>query len=1010
MRTALMLLSLILAGVSFLASPKDLWALDKVVYEEALSLPTNIPRSTVEVALQGRAFLHAIKKEALAIPERRSLLLQVDEEDLPAITALLYQVEISTSLDESGKNLHALITSKRDPNALELARLTLRNPELLAASRYCLEKIGDILVSFDQHWPKARFFSDRDAKISIQHYSAETSAWTNAVWQRLTDNLHALLIAHQAITPAVDGWFTQEKFLKSLEEANQKLPNDPLILTLLAEAELRNGSPHQAIDHCSQCLKINPQAIRARYIRALAHWNLQQLGLAENDLSVAILKIKPQETAREDLLLALRARGAVRLLLGRYQGMCVDFETACSFGDCDGLRHARLLEHCVPGQPTIDRPHTAIAELEPWVTKEALTPKELPTDKLEPKAPSAANNIQQKVVNKEPINIKNEKSVLSKEDSNRKDLEQKNKTKALDATINPDEKEKLLAQGNLDSKNVSKKNDAKPNNLDNTKKESDNTKDNLKSVREFKSDPIKDGSAKNKIDLANLKKETENQKSEKFATTKKLPLEFKNSSAKRRHFAWFWKPETELNKKNTILTYADNSKNTNLNITLSPRRSYFPWIWSLNSTQKKELERLKVALTNEQLPKTQDTKKELPQDDLSAPIKEKSSPRKSFVWSWQPEAKLAIRNLYGAEPKKEEAKKEVIATSEKPDSNQDPQTTTTHLNDTPKEEAEISTDKKAQPSPKSTELAQEPKAKEEPKVAKTNLDSKPAAKNLPKNLGEKAGEKPIDAPKKPLEDAPKDSSQATTTDKLGPRASEKTAATQDAKEASLDSKDVSLDSKKDGGLESKDNGVNPKDTSLNSKDSSQAKDNAVDSKKDSKETPGTAKNEPNEAEPAIALEPLEKTSSSDSGEKIGEKPTDAPKTSSDDTPKDSPKSLATTTDKLGPRASEKTAATQDAKEASLDSKDVILDSKDNGVNLKDTSLNSKDSSQAKDNALDSMKDSKDAPGTAKNEPNEAEPAIALEPLEKTSSSDSGEKIGEKPTDAPKTSSDDTPKD
>ena len=83
MRTLPLILSLILGFITFCASPKTIVAADEVVYEEAVRLPNDIPQHTVEIALKGRAFLHAIKKQAQIIPERRNLLLQVDMDDFP---------------------------------------------------------------------------------------------------------------------------------------------------------------------------------------------------------------------------------------------------------------------------------------------------------------------------------------------------------------------------------------------------------------------------------------------------------------------------------------------------------------------------------------------------------------------------------------------------------------------------------------------------------------------------------------------------------------------------------------------------------------------------------------------------------------------------------------------------------------------------------------------------------------------------------------------------------------
>ncbi|MBQ7585045.1 MAG: hypothetical protein IJU40_02200, partial [Desulfovibrionaceae bacterium] len=305
----------------------ETFASSKQIYEEALTLPKSVPLDTVKTALQCRAWLHFLKNQAQLLPEKRSLLLQIEPSDLMAITGLLYQVESQSFVDDAQNTLKVTLTCSRDPHAQELANLAIRNPELLNLSRHFLNKIGEILLSLDKHWPNARFFANYELNGQEATFNSKEETWSEKEWLSKTNNLKALLAAYAALTPSLDGWFTQDNSLASLEEAHKNFPEEPMILLLLGEAELKRGLYQQSIKHCSQCLNIVHKNARARYIRALAHWEEQQLGLAENDLSLAIEEISPKDNPRQDWLLALRTRGAIRMLLGRNEGMCEDFET-----------------------------------------------------------------------------------------------------------------------------------------------------------------------------------------------------------------------------------------------------------------------------------------------------------------------------------------------------------------------------------------------------------------------------------------------------------------------------------------------------------------------------------------------------------------------------------------------------------------------------------------------------------------------------------------------------------
>lgn len=144
---------------------------------------------------------------------------------------------------------------------------------------------------------------------------------------------------------------TEAKSLNVLEAAAREAPHSPVVQLLLAEARLQGNLPQQSIDACSRALEISPQFGRARYIRGLAHFRLQRLALAEDDLDVALGERQGPAPQGEEMVQRLRARGAVRMVRGNHAGMCDDFTRACALGDCEGLSMARGKGQCREARP-----------------------------------------------------------------------------------------------------------------------------------------------------------------------------------------------------------------------------------------------------------------------------------------------------------------------------------------------------------------------------------------------------------------------------------------------------------------------------------------------------------------------------------------------------------------------------------------------------------------------------------------------------------------------------------
>ena len=104
----------------------------------------------------------------------------------------------------------------------------------------------------------------------------------------LAQQISACLTALDALRLSPDGWLTSTESLPMLENAATALPRSAALQLLQAEAQLQAGMPQRSIHSCSAALELAPGLARARYIRAIGHWRMQQMALAEDDLSAAL--------------------------------------------------------------------------------------------------------------------------------------------------------------------------------------------------------------------------------------------------------------------------------------------------------------------------------------------------------------------------------------------------------------------------------------------------------------------------------------------------------------------------------------------------------------------------------------------------------------------------------------------------------------------------------------------------------------------------------------------------
>ncbi|MFR8276069.1 MAG: translation initiation factor IF-2 [Desulfovibrio fairfieldensis] len=309
-----------------------------------------VTREAAWAHARASAWLAALHRAVIAFPQRREIRMgAVAPAERLALAAQLYRAAAPPLADAPNaakapdtaedSPLHvALSLTPRSQAGTELI-LALRNPELLALRHTLISETRDTLEIMDRHWPGGTA-ALQPAIPGVKTPEVERDFWQTRDWQRMSARLNGLWLAQAALDLTPEGWLTGAEALSTLERATREAPRSPTVRLLLAEAQLQRNLPQQSIESCTEALRLAPGSNlisgRARYIRALAHWRLQQLALAEDDLNAALHTRTPSAPQGAEQARRLRARGAVRMLRRNYPGMCADFSAACALGDCEG--------------------------------------------------------------------------------------------------------------------------------------------------------------------------------------------------------------------------------------------------------------------------------------------------------------------------------------------------------------------------------------------------------------------------------------------------------------------------------------------------------------------------------------------------------------------------------------------------------------------------------------------------------------------------------------------------
>ena len=358
-------------------------------------LPPHVQRLCAEAAAQ----LEALHEAAARLPNRRDIRMGVaDADERTALAAELYTPLIegghtAAGAAQTSDSPVVTVTLLVRPDAAETLLRLLRNPDVLALRRLLLADLAQGLSLARQ---VAKEFAAAESSAAdagrASHVPGSGGTWyvakvtppgqleqhpplpvmpdarQEAAQQRARDRADSLaaqitanLTALDALHLSPEGWLTTAESLPLLEKSADAMPRSAAMQLLLAEAQLQAGMPQRSIHSCSAALELAPGLARARYIRALAHWRLQQVALAEDDLSAALNTTDETFLRTPDRVRMLRTRGALRMVRNNAEGMCSDLTAACALGDCEGLAAARNHLFCT-GQPEDHSPAGAATD------------------------------------------------------------------------------------------------------------------------------------------------------------------------------------------------------------------------------------------------------------------------------------------------------------------------------------------------------------------------------------------------------------------------------------------------------------------------------------------------------------------------------------------------------------------------------------------------------------------------------------------------------------------------
>ena len=159
----------------------------------------------------------------------------------------------------------------------------------------------------------------------------------------IVNEMIALDIYSEILPQYNHNWSAPREAQIQLLNAEKLAPNNPLILTALAEVSLQMDRPVAALEYAGKAVTRAPEFARAHDVRGAVLLRQRLPSLAAESFGRAI-SLSPRNPIYH------MHRASAYLVLEEETNMCMDFREACGLGDCEGLQWARGMGRCGANQ------------------------------------------------------------------------------------------------------------------------------------------------------------------------------------------------------------------------------------------------------------------------------------------------------------------------------------------------------------------------------------------------------------------------------------------------------------------------------------------------------------------------------------------------------------------------------------------------------------------------------------------------------------------------------------
>jgi tetratricopeptide (TPR) repeat protein len=234
------------------------------------------------------------------------------------------------------------------PHQQAIVKVSLVPPENLRKSLLDALPRQDLLELYAQVTAAQRSLLERydhlSARLLPLNPATDGGQEENHRLKSIVNELIALDLYIELLPEYNHNWAAPEKAQPQLMKAERLAPNNPLILTALAEIFLQMDRPVSALEYVERALNQTPDFARGHDVKGAILLRKRLPSLAAESFGKAIAS-----APRNPVYYMHRA--SAYLVLEEENGMCRDFKSACGLGDCDGLQWAKSVGRCEAEQP-----------------------------------------------------------------------------------------------------------------------------------------------------------------------------------------------------------------------------------------------------------------------------------------------------------------------------------------------------------------------------------------------------------------------------------------------------------------------------------------------------------------------------------------------------------------------------------------------------------------------------------------------------------------------------------